>query len=81
MQNQGDPGVSFTKIDRFRISFELNFKYGTIYRPYLIKFDMDVCELTQKDSDLNNDKVLKIFFKILEKEFPAFLKGCPYEVY
>lgn len=73
-------GFSFSQVEKMKAKFELFFKYGTIFRPYLIKFDLDVCELMKKDSELATNKIQTILMKILENEFPLLLKGCPYEV-
>lgn len=70
----------FPKIEKVSAYFQLYFKYGTIYRPYLVKFDVDVCELSRKDSDVAKNKVISLFLKLVEKDFPMFFKGCPYEV-
>lgn len=73
-------GFSFSKLKRMNVFLQLHYRYGTIYHPYLIKFDLDLCELFQKDSSLKTDKIFKIFYLLLESEIPSLLKGCPYEV-
>lgn len=73
--------MSFTpvRIPRVFAKFTLFYKYTGGFRPWLIDFEADVCELFSNSSAWFNNKAFLILFNGVKAVYPSIFTGCPYE--
>uniref|UniRef100_A0A336L4M4 CSON004130 protein n=1 Tax=Culicoides sonorensis TaxID=179676 RepID=A0A336L4M4_CULSO len=60
----------------FWAQMKFYYKFGTIYRPFMVDLDVNICEY------FKNPFALPLFYQIMKKvlneEFPNILHPCPY---
>lgn len=59
--------------------FTIFYRYTAGFRPYLIDFQFNACEVMDKKSALMGHKAFMILYDLMKKIFSSLFSGCPYE--
>lgn len=62
------------------LRFALFYRYTGGYRPYLIDFSVNFCELVKKSNYILENPIVYRLVKGVKNVYPALLSGCPYSV-
>lgn len=75
-----DISIVTARIPRVFGRFQLFYRYTGGFRPYLLDFTFDACEImTEKSVLYNNKAALKIINAMKKVYGSLFVTGCPYE--
>lgn len=76
--NYVEINATFAKeINDYNLSFKLFYKYGTIFRPYLIDYKVNLCKICAKNAVFDN-KVEEIISKTISTIKTDICHPCPY---
>lgn len=60
----------------FWYNMKVLYKFGNIYRPFMVDVDVDICQFFKEPYNL--PKILQHLVKTLNEDFPNLLHPCPY---
>lgn len=66
-------------VDDLFIRFRLFYRYTGGFKPYLLDFNVDVCELLSEKNLMIGHPAIMRLATALKKAFPTLFGGCPYK--
>uniref|UniRef100_A0A336LW03 CSON006354 protein n=1 Tax=Culicoides sonorensis TaxID=179676 RepID=A0A336LW03_CULSO len=68
------------KVDHVFLNMELQKRYTVTYRPWLLNFTIDCCELIRNTNYHSWDNAaIRLIARVIKSVYPSVFKGCPYE--